>query len=84
MSGTVFCTAKSKVRVYDDALLDTLNSKQTGIGQLLKSRGLNPEFTLHDAGRRADGGVWRFYRLACSGLVEFDIMEDFSPDIFLP
>jgi len=83
MLGSVFCQAISKVRVYDAKLLETLSVGQIGIGQLLKANHLCPEFTLHDAGRNAGGGIWRFYSLTCYGMIEFDILEEFSPDIFV-
>ena len=83
ISGKTFCNATSTVRVYDTMLSETLSSKQIGIGQLLKVMKLYPHFTLHDAGRNEHGGMWRFYSLNCSGLIEFDILEEFSQDVFL-
>lgn len=81
MSGSPVCIATSKVRVYDNDLLEILTTKQIGIGQFLGVKKLSPEFVLHDAGRNSNGGVWRYYSLICDG-IEFDILEKFSPSFF--
>jgi len=76
----LFCKATSKVRVYDAQLHKALSTEDVGIGQLLRLKNLAPKFTLHDAGRSNDGGMWRFYSMNCDDMIEFDIVEEFSDD----
>mmetsp|Transcript_30859 Transcript_30859/g.57167 ORF Transcript_30859/g.57167 Transcript_30859/m.57167 type:complete len:659 (-) Transcript_30859:162-2138(-) len=80
IAGQQFCKATSKVRIYDAELDETLTTQQVGIGQLLRMRNLAPKFRLHDAGRNKHGGMWRFYSMDCKGIVDFDIVEEFSGD----
>mmetsp|Transcript_24352 Transcript_24352/g.51659 ORF Transcript_24352/g.51659 Transcript_24352/m.51659 type:complete len:437 (+) Transcript_24352:33-1343(+) len=73
----------AKVKVYDPVLLDAYTSRSVGLDQLLKMFGIRPKFTLQDAGRNPDGGLWRFYTLEChKGLVDFELLEEFEKDAF--
>jgi len=80
IESSMFCKATSKVRVYDADLYNMLTTEDVGIGQLLRLRNLMPKFGLHDAGRNEDGGMWRFYTMDVDGIIEFDIIEEFSSD----
>lgn len=80
IADSMFCKATSKVRVYDADLYNMLTTEDVGIGQLLRLRNLMPKFGLHDAGRNDDGGMWRFYTMDVDGIIEFDIIEEFSTD----
>ena len=80
ITGSMFCKATSKVRVYDADLYHMLSTEDVGIGQLLRLRNLMPKFGLHDAGRNDDGGMWRFYTMDINDGIEFDIIEEFSYD----
>lgn len=82
ISDRLLCKASSKVMIYDTKILEAVSSNQVGIGQLLKIMKLYPEFTLHDAGRNENGGIWRFYSLDCNRLIGFDILEEFTHDAF--
>lgn len=80
ISGCLWCKATSIVRVYDEEVLEAY--KSMGIGNLLRELDLNPVNTLHDAGRSDDGGMWRFYTMACKGTIEFDILEEFPENVW--
>lgn len=82
VAGHVYCKATSRVRIYDEGLLDALKNQHVGIGQLLRWKNLHPAFTLHDAGRNDHGGMWRFYSLECRDMIEFDILEEFTDNAF--
>lgn len=83
ISDSLFCTATCKVRVYNENMHQTLISQDFSIGKLLRLEGLQPNFRLHEAGRsNNNGGLWRYYSMDCPGLVEFDILEEFSEDAF--
>jgi len=75
-----FCIAKSKIHVYSPEILEQLISKPIGIGQIFELYDVRPKFTLHDAGRNKDGGVWRAYTLKCDGILSCQILEDFVHD----
>ncbi len=74
-----FCKAISVVEAHSPEVVQLLDNQAIGIGQLFKKMELRPTFTLHDAGRNEDGGVWRLYSLHCNGLVTCNIREDFTP-----
>lgn len=75
--------AKSIVKVYDEALFDAYTSQQVGLDQLLKMFKIRPRFTLHDAGRKDDGSIWRFYTLEDHNeKVDFEILEEFEDNVF--
>ena len=74
-----FCKAISIVQAHSPEVVQLLDHQAIGIGQLFKKMELRPAFTLHDAGRNEDGGVWRLYSLHCNGQVTCNIREDFTP-----
>ena len=80
IAGDTFCKATSKVRVYDEDIFELLTTQDVGIGQLLRLKKLHPKYTLHDAGRSDDGGLWRFYSMDVDDVIEFDILEEFASD----
>ena len=53
---------------------------QVGIGQLFRYLDKLPTFTIIDAGRCDNGGLWRRYILECENIITCDIFEQFSPD----
>ena len=71
---------KHVLQVHDAELYETFNTQQIGIGQLLRLKNFAPNSRLRDAGRNNDGGMWRFYSMDCSDIIDFDIVEEFSGD----
>lgn len=79
MDGCTCCEARCKVRVYDKELNQHFTDEgDFSVGNLLRYKSLQPNTRLHEAGRLDHGGLWRFYSMDCPGLVEFDILEEFS------
>ena len=75
-----FCKATSIVEALSLEVVELLDKKSIGIGQLFKLLNARPKFLLHEAGRNEDGGLWRIYSLHCDGLVTCNIRKDFSPE----
>ena len=73
---SLFCIASSAVRIKSRAIFDKVQSNQIGLGQLFRSLDTLPRFTLRNAGRLPDGGIWRLYDLV-TPLVATRIIEKF-------
>ena len=54
-----------------------IESGEVGIGQLFRYLDKLPKFTITDAGRCSNGGLWRHYILQCDELT-CDIREEFK------
>jgi len=76
----VFCVATSEVVVNSEAILDLVNEKKVGIGQLFRYLNVLPSFELLSVGRHADG-IERTYTLSTAGVV-CKIHERFSNNLF--
>jgi len=75
--------ATLQVRIYDPIILRAYTTQTLALSVILEMFNIRPKFTLHDAGRTADGGIWRFFTLECSeGLIDFEILEEFEKDAF--
>jgi len=74
----VFCTAKSKVIIYDTKCQHLIESGEVGLGQLFQYLNRLPMFVLCDAGYNNGGGLYRIYELNCKE-VSCRIREDFHP-----
>ena len=76
-----FCVATSVISVYSEECVRIVESGEIGIGQLFRHLDKLPTFHLMDAGRNANGGLWRRYELRSSEL-KCIIQEDFSPNVW--
>lgn len=76
-----FCTAYSRVVIRDPLCQQLVASKQVGLGQLFRYLDILPEFDLHQAASKPEGGFWRDYTLQCNEL-SCRIHEDFIPDMW--
>lgn len=54
-----------QIEISDDACKSLISSGRVGVGQLFRHLGILPYFTLHAAGKTADGELWRDYELSC-------------------
>lgn len=72
-----FCTALSEVTVRCPTCVRLVHSKNIGIGQLFRHLDRLPTFSLLDAGRNDDGGLWRKYTLESDEL-SCVVREDFA------
>ena len=77
-----FCTATSIVTVHSPECITLIESGEVGIGQLFRYLDKLPKFTITDAGRSANGGLWRQYTLQCNELT-CNIREDFNSDAWV-
>lgn len=73
--------ATSAITVYSDECVRIIESGEIGIGQLFRHLDKLPTFTILDAGRNREGGLWRKYELRCCELT-CTIREDFSPNVW--
>jgi hypothetical protein len=72
----VFCTATSDIDIFHKKYLDALVHQGMGVGQLLRTINIYPEFTLKNMGRN-DIGLWREYTLTCPQAIHCLIHEQF-------
>jgi hypothetical protein len=77
LDGEIFCLATSTVTLSDTRLLDAVESKQVGLGQLFRRFDLLPKFVLRSCEQAAAGGLVRQYSLSAAGII-CDITERFS------
>ena len=82
MNNQIFCTAKSIIEIYDDELINAIEYKKIGIGQMFRYLGALPSFKLHAVGRKEDGSLWRDYSLYINGRIYCHFIEEFTNDIF--
>mmetsp|Transcript_15767 Transcript_15767/g.18661 ORF Transcript_15767/g.18661 Transcript_15767/m.18661 type:complete len:406 (+) Transcript_15767:76-1293(+) len=73
----VFCKATSVITVHSSECAELVRSEVVGIGQLFRHLDKLPTFTLLDAGRTREGGLWRSYQLQCQELT-CNIREELS------
>lgn len=73
-----FCTAVGVIELYSDECMQAVEEKNVGVGQLFRFLGVLPSFRLLNAGRRADGSLWRDYELSCAQL-RCRFVESFAP-----
>lgn len=76
---TMFCKATSVITVHSNDCIKIVESGEVGIGQLFRYLDKLPTFTILDAGRCENGGIWRQYKLECKELT-CDILEEFIPN----
>jgi len=76
-----FCTATSVICVHDPLCQRLVQTGEVGLGQLFRFLDLLPEFELHAAGPKPQGGFWRDYTLQCAELT-CSIVEDFQPGMW--
>lgn len=67
------------ITVHSDDCIKIVESGEVGIGQLFRYLDKLPTFTIVDAGRCENGGLWRRYTLGSKELT-CDILEQFVPD----
>ena len=82
MNNQIFCTAKSIIEIYDAELINAIEYKKIGIGQMFRYLGALPSFKLHAVGRKEDGSLWRDYSLFINGRIYCHFIEEFTNDIF--
>jgi len=82
MNNQIFCTAKSIIEIYDDELINAIEYKKIGIGQMFRYLGALPSFKLHAVGRKEDGSLWRDYSLYINDRIYCHFIEEFTNDIF--
>ena len=75
----VFCKATSAITVHSKNCVKIVESGEVGIGQLFRYLDKLPTFTIVDAGRCENGGLWRRYILECDEL-KCEILEEFVPN----
>lgn len=80
VGGSAFCRATCKTRIYSEDVARYVADHEEGfsVGNLLRCERLQPKARLHEAGRSASGALWRYYTMDCPGVVEFDILEEFT------
>jgi len=82
MNNQIFCKAKSIIEIYDDELINAIEYKKIGIGQMFRYLGALPSFKLHAVGRKEDGSLWRDYSLYINDRIYCHFIEEFTNDIF--
>ena len=78
----IFCTAKGLIEIYDKELINAIEYKKIGIGQMFRYLGALPSFKLHAAGRKQDGSLWRDYSLYLNGKISCHFVEEFTTNLF--
>lgn len=73
-----FCTAIGTIELYSEDCTKAIEERNVGVGQLFRYLGVLPSFTLLQAGRKADGCLWRQYELSCPQL-RCRFVETFAP-----
>lgn len=76
--GQKFCKATSVITVHSEECIKIVESGEVGIGQLFRYLDKLPTFSLEDAGRCQNGGLWRSYTLGCTEITCV-ISEEFVP-----
>ncbi|KAJ3255995.1 hypothetical protein HK103_005802 [Boothiomyces macroporosus] len=79
--GRTLCVAESTITITDGKIIQLIESKTVGIGQLFRYLNILPEFVLLEAGREPDS-FWRVYLLKSPGIV-CKIKEIFPNDLFV-
>jgi hypothetical protein len=82
MNDQIFCTAKGLIEIYDKELIDAIEYKKIGIGQIFRYLGALPSFKLHAAGKKQDGSLWRDYSLYLSDKINCHFVEEFTTNLF--
>ena len=82
MNNQIFCTAKGLIEIYDKELIDAIEYKKIGIGQIFRYLGALPTFKLHAAGRKQDGSLWRDYSLYLNDKINCHFVEEFTTELF--
>lgn len=82
MNSQIFCIAKGMIEIYDKELIDAIEYKKIGLGQMFRYLGALPSFKLHAAGRKQDGSLWRDYSLYINGRINCHFVEEFTNNLF--
>ena len=82
MNNQIFCIAKGMIEIYDKDLIDAIEYKKIGLGQMFRYLGALPSFKLHAAGRKQDGSLWRDYSLYITGRINCHFIEEFTTSLF--
>jgi len=75
------CHAKSRITTTRDDVRERLEKGALGIGQIMETLGIRPNFELKEVGQDADY-FWRIYKLDGLG-VAYRIREDFPKKLYL-